>query len=83
MVTENIFESRYRHAKELIKMGADIKIKGKTAIIKGVERLNGARVLAEDLRGGAALVIAGLNADGVTVVENVYHVKRGYMQMDE
>ncbi len=83
VVTENIFELRYRHANELIKMGADIKVKGKTALINGVEHLNGARVFAEDLRGGAALVIAGLNAYGITVVENVRHVKRGYVEIDE
>ena len=82
-VTENIFEFRYRHVDELIKMGADIKVKGRTAYIKGVERLNGAQVLAEDLRGGASLVLAGLNASGTTVVENVRHIKRGYTEMDE
>ncbi len=82
IITENIFESRYKHVCELIKMGANIKIKGRTAIIKGIERLSGAEVLAQDLRGGAALVLAGLNAIGTTVVSDIYHIDRGYESIE-
>ena len=80
--TENIFENRFRHVTELTKMGADIIINGRTAVIKGVERLHGAEVYAQDLRGGAALVLAGLNAYGATVVKDVYHIDRGYENME-
>ena len=82
MVTENVFEMRYKHVSELIKMGADISVKGRTAIINGVKRLQGASVYASDLRGGAALILAGLNAEGQTVVNNIHHVKRGYLDFD-
>lgn len=82
IITENIFENRYKHVCELIKMGANIKIKGRTAIIKGIERLSGAEVLAQDLRGGAALVLAGLNAIGTTVVSDIYHIDRGYESIE-
>lgn len=83
VVSENVFEMRFRHIPELIKMGANIIVKGKNAIVTGVDRLNGAVVNANDLRGGAALVLAGLNAEGKTVVNNVNHVERGYYQMDK
>lgn len=83
VISENIFETRYRHVPELIKMGADITVKGKTAIVKGVERLCGAVVNATDLRGGAALVLAALNAEGETVVNDIHHVNRGYLDMDK
>lgn len=83
IVTENVFEMRYRYIAELLKMGANICVKGKNAIVRGVSRLNGATVTAHDLRGGAALFLAGLNAEGCTVVEDVYHVKRGYYNFDE
>ncbi|MDI9475260.1 MAG: UDP-N-acetylglucosamine 1-carboxyvinyltransferase [Natronincolaceae bacterium] len=76
--TENIFENRYKHANELMRMGANIKIDGRIAVVRGVERLSGATVIAQDLRGGAALVLAGLAAEGTTVVENVRHIDRGY-----
>ncbi|MBO5068098.1 MAG: UDP-N-acetylglucosamine 1-carboxyvinyltransferase, partial [Clostridia bacterium] len=82
VVTENVFEMRYKHVSELIKMGADISVKGRTAIINGVKRLQGASVYASDLRGGAALILAGLNAEGQTVVNNIHHVKRGYLDFD-
>ena len=82
-ITENIFEMRFKHASELKKMGADITICGRMAIINGVKALSGANVYAEDLRGGAALVLAGLSAFGQTVVNNVYHIERGYLNMDE
>lgn len=77
-VTETIFESRFKHVEELRKMGAKIKVDGRTAVITGVEGLTGARVIARDLRGGASLVIAGLGAEGETVIENICHIDRGY-----
>ncbi|MDD2497154.1 MAG: UDP-N-acetylglucosamine 1-carboxyvinyltransferase [Desulfitobacteriaceae bacterium] len=80
---ENIFENRFKHADELRRMGADIKVAGRIAIVKGVEKLTGAVVEASDLRAGAALVLAGLAADGVTVVENIFHIDRGYFRMEE
>ncbi len=83
VVSENVFEMRFRHIPELIKMGANIIVKGKNAIISGVLRLSGATVTANDLRGGAALVLAGLNAEGKTIVNNVHHVERGYYQLDK
>lgn len=83
IITESVFENRFNHLNELKKMGADFFIKGRTAYIDGVERLSGARVVAKDLRGGAALVLAGLCADGQTVVEGVNHIKRGYYNFDE
>lgn len=80
---ETIFENRYKHAEELIKMGADIKIEGRAAIVKGVNNLMGAHVVSRDLRGGAALVLAGLAAEGTTVVDNVdTHIDRGYDSLD-
>ncbi|MCC5911867.1 MAG: UDP-N-acetylglucosamine 1-carboxyvinyltransferase [Clostridiaceae bacterium] len=78
IITENIFENRYKHAYELLRMGANIKIDGRVAIIKGVENLTGATVSANDLRGGAALILAGLAAKGTTIVENAKHIERGY-----
>lgn len=83
IVTENIFEMRYRYVDELLKMGANIDINGRAATVNGVNRLHGADVYAKDLRGGAALVLAGLNAEGVTTVSDIYHVERGYLDMDE
>lgn len=77
-ITETIFESRFKHVEELRKMGAKIKVEGRTAVVSGVERLTGARVVARDLRGGASLVIAGLGAEGETIVENICHIDRGY-----
>lgn len=81
-VNENVFELRYRHVPELIRMGADIKIKGRNAFITGVERLHGATVKSCDLRGGAALVLAGLNADGTTIIEDIHHIERGYLNFE-
>lgn len=78
VITENIFESRFKQVDELIKMGARIKVDGRMAVITGVEKLTGARVIAKDLRGGASLVIAGLGAEGETIVENICHIDRGY-----
>ena len=67
----------------MIKMGADIKVFGKTAVVKGVKKLHGANVKAEDLRGGASLVLAGLCAEGKTVVNDIFHIERGYYLFDE
>ena len=78
LIKENIFENRLRHAEELRRMGADIIIESNTAIVKGVDRLSGAKVEAMDLRAGAALVLAGIAAEGETVVEKIYHIDRGY-----
>ena len=78
IIVENIFENRYKYTTELQKMGAKINIEGKTAIIKGVKKIYGAKVLATDLRGGAALVLAGTVAKGTTKIENIEYILRGY-----
>ncbi|PDH67449.1 MAG: UDP-N-acetylglucosamine 1-carboxyvinyltransferase [Acidimicrobiales bacterium MED-G01] len=78
MVTENIFAGRFRYIDELVRMGAEIRAEGRHAVVRGVERLSGAPVRAHDIRAGAALVIAGLAADGETVISNAHHVDRGY-----
>lgn len=78
MVVETIFENRFMHVPELGRMGANIKIDGRTAVVEGADRLTGATVQATDLRAGAALVIAGLSASGETVIENIHHIERGY-----
>ena len=83
IIVENIFENRYKYTAELQKMGAKIKIEGKTAVIKGVKKLYGARVGATDLRGGASLVLAGLVANGTTNVENIEYILRGYENLDK
>lgn len=83
VITENIFESRYKYAQELIRMGAKINVEGRTAIIKGTKRIQGANVVATDLRGGASLVIAGLYAKGVTQIDNIHYILRGYEKMDK
>lgn len=82
IVTESIFENRFKYVDELTKMGANIKVEGNTAIINGVDGYSGARVAAPDLRAGAALVIAGLAADGITVVDDITYVERGYENME-
>lgn len=83
IITETIFENRYKHVEELVRMGANIKTIGKVAVIKGVKELTGAKVTAKDLRGGAALVLAGLAAKGTTEVDNIYHIERGYDGIEE
>lgn len=75
---ENIFDSRYRHVPEMVRMGADIRLEGRVAVVCGVDRLHGAAVRARELRGGAALVLAGLQAEGETAVTGVEHIQRGY-----
>ncbi len=82
MFVENIFENRFRHVGELIRMGADIKTEGKVAVVNGVKRLHGALVKCTDLRGGAALVIAALNADGESVLSEISHIDRGYQSIE-
>ena len=82
-VTENIFPQRYMHVAELKRMGAQVELEGATAVIDGVDGLLGAPVMASDLRASAALVLAGLKADGVTEVSRVYHIDRGYEHLDE
>jgi UDP-N-acetylglucosamine 1-carboxyvinyltransferase len=83
LVTENIFPKRYMHVAELKRMGARVRLEGATATIEGVDSLLGAPVMASDLRASAALVLAGLKADGVTEVSRVYHIDRGYEHLDE
>ena len=79
---ENMFESRYRHVDELIRMGADIRVEGRVAVVYGVSRLHGASVLASDLRGGAALVVAALGAEGKSTITGLHHIDRGYQSLE-
>lgn len=82
-ITETIFENRFMHVSELHRMGADIKLQGNTVIVKGVEQLSGASVMATDLRASASLVLAGLVAKGETYVDRIYHIDRGYETIEE
>jgi UDP-N-acetylglucosamine 1-carboxyvinyltransferase len=82
VVTETIFENRFMHVNELVRLGANIEIDGHTAVVQGVQKLSGATVMATDLRASASLVIAGLVAEGETVVDRIYHLDRGYDQME-
>ena len=82
IVTESMFDNRFRYVDELRRMGADISVDGKVAIIEGVEHLTGAPVKASDLRAGAALIIAGLSTEGITEIEDIYHIERGYEEME-
>jgi UDP-N-acetylglucosamine 1-carboxyvinyltransferase len=81
-VTETIFENRFMHVNEMVRLGANIQIDGKVSVVEGVEKLSGATVMATDLRASASLVIAGLVAEGETLVERIYHLDRGYDQME-
>ena len=83
LITETIFENRFMHALELQRLGADIRLEGNTAVVKGVERLQGATVMATDLRASAGLVIAGLVAEGETMVDRIYHLDRGYEALEK
>ena len=83
IIVENIFESRYKFTQELIRMGAKITIEGKSAIVKGTRKLYGANVNATDLRGGAALVLAGIVAKGETTIENIEYILRGYENLNK
>ena len=83
VVTENVFENRFMHVQELNRMGCDITVKGSNAFIKGVGSLNGAPVMATDLRASASLILAGLCAQGETIVDRIYHIDRGYERIEE
>jgi len=83
VITETVFENRFVHIGDLIRMGADIKVEGHSAIIKGVKELSAAPVMASDLRGGAALILAGLVAEGTTELSRIYHLDRGYVKLEE
>ena len=83
VITENVFENRFMFADELVRMGADVRIEGHHALVRGVSQLSGAPVRCPDLRAGAALVLAGLIADGETVVSGVHHIDRGYERFVE
>ncbi|WP_298773589.1 UDP-N-acetylglucosamine 1-carboxyvinyltransferase [uncultured Shewanella sp.] len=82
-ISETIFENRFMHVPELIRMGAHMELEGHTCVIQGIEKLNGAQVMATDLRASASLVIAGLVADGVTTVDRIYHLDRGYEHIED
>ena len=83
IMVETVFENRYMHAAELNKMGADIKIDGRTAVVEGVKKLTGTQVKATDLRAGAGLVLAALAAEGTTEISDIYHIERGYENIVE
>jgi UDP-N-acetylglucosamine 1-carboxyvinyltransferase len=83
VITETIFENRLMQVQELNRMGAKIVVEGNSAIITGVEKLTGAQVMASDLRASAALVIAGMVAEGETIVDRIYHIDRGYERIEE
>jgi UDP-N-acetylglucosamine 1-carboxyvinyltransferase len=83
VLTETIFENRYLHALELVRMGADITVDGRRAVVRGPARLSGANVQASDLRASASLVLAGLAAEGETLLDRVYHIDRGYERIEE
>ena len=83
LLTETIFENRYMHVPELNRMGADIEVRGRSAVVRGVDRLIGAPVMATDLRASMGLVLAGLAAEGETHVNRVYHLDRGYERLEE
>jgi UDP-N-acetylglucosamine 1-carboxyvinyltransferase len=82
-ITETIFENRFMHVQELRRVGADIEVEGNTAVVRGVKQLDGATVMATDLRASASLVVAGLIAKGETTVERIYHIDRGYECIEE
>jgi UDP-N-acetylglucosamine 1-carboxyvinyltransferase len=82
VVHENIFENRFMHVQELQRLGADVRIEGNTAIVRGVRELSGAPVMATDLRASASLVLAGLVADGETTIDRIYHLDRGYENIE-
>ena len=83
MITESIFENRFMHVPELCRMGADINVHGASAIVRGVAKLSGAELMATDLRASVSLILAGLAAEGETIVNRVYHLDRGYERIEE
>ncbi|HVH89140.1 MAG TPA: hypothetical protein VM912_20655, partial [Terriglobales bacterium] len=82
-VRENIFENRFMHVQELVRMGANIKVDGSTATVRGPSRLSAAAVMCSDLRASASLVLAALAADGETIIDRVYHMDRGYERIEQ
>ena len=82
-VTETVFENRFMHVQEIARMGGKISLKGNTAVIEGIESLKGAPVMATDLRASASLVLAGLVANGSTIIDRIYHIDRGYERIEE
>ncbi|HYD33194.1 MAG TPA: UDP-N-acetylglucosamine 1-carboxyvinyltransferase, partial [Methylophilaceae bacterium] len=82
-VTETIFENRFMHVQEMRRLGANIEVEGNTAIVRGIPHLDGATVMATDLRASASLVLAGLVARGETTIERIYHIDRGYERIEE
>jgi UDP-N-acetylglucosamine 1-carboxyvinyltransferase len=83
VISETIFENRFMHVNELLRLGADIQVDGHTAIIRGAEKLSGAPVMATDLRASASLILAGLVAEGDTIIDRIYHLDRGYENIEE
>jgi UDP-N-acetylglucosamine 1-carboxyvinyltransferase len=83
VITETVFENRFMHALELMRMGADVRLEGNRAVIQGVKALSGAPVMATDLRASVSLILAGLVAEGVTEVTRIYHLDRGYEQVEK
>src|ERR1051325_3576911 len=83
MITETIFENRFMHVPELCRMGANINVHGASAMVRGVRQLTGAEVMATDLRASVSLVLAGLSAEGETVISRIYHLDRGYERLEE
>jgi UDP-N-acetylglucosamine 1-carboxyvinyltransferase len=83
VITETIFENRFMHAQELVRMGADIRVRGNNAIVRGAAMLSGAPVMATDLRASVSLILASLAAKGVTEISRIYHLDRGYERIDE
>ena len=83
VVIETVFENRFMHVAEFNRMGANIKIEGRSAIVSGVDQLHGSTVKATDLRAGAALILCGLIAEGVTEIGDIYHIQRGYVDIDK
>ena len=82
VVNETIFENRFMHVNELLRLGADIRVDGHTAVVRGVPQLSGAPVMATDLRASASLILAGLVADGETTIDRIYHLDRGYENIE-
>ena len=83
MITETIFENRFMHVPELVRMGANISVQGGSAMVRGVGQLRGAPVMATDLRASVSLILAGLAAEGETIINRVYHLDRGYERLEE
>jgi UDP-N-acetylglucosamine 1-carboxyvinyltransferase len=82
VINETIFENRFMHVQELQRLGADIRVEGHTAIVRGVDKLSGAPVMATDLRASASLILAGLVAEGETTIDRIYHLDRGYENIE-